>query len=421
MARSHEILQQRAATVTALTELKDKLKNEKRTMNADEQASYDKMFADLRAYDKEYELAQTLEREERAAAAHHITDNTPQPGAAPSVEDQKKETRQAIADYMKHGPMNISAEQRDLLAATGLIQGVERRAAQSAVTANVGAEMVKTEYLNEFERHLKSFGGMFEAGRIVRTSTGATLPWPYVNDTSQVGEILAEATATNQQAIATGVVNIGSFVYSSKEILVPIQLMQDDGFGFINEIPSLAAERIGRIANTHFTVGTGSGQPQGVVAAAADSTVEIAINTITRAKLLDLIHSVDPAYRRRGSNGSKLMFNDNTLKQIIALSIGSGDDRPLWVPSMRDGEPDTIEGYSYVVNQDMPSTATNDNKCILFGDFSKYIVRIVSDVMIKRADERHIEKFAVGFYGFARMDGKLINTGAVKYLNVVAA
>ena len=114
----------------------------------------------------------------------------------------------------------------------------------------------------------------------------------------------------------------------------------------------------------------------------------------------------------------KLMFNDNTLKQIMKLSIGSADDRPLWVPSMRDGSPATIEGYQYCINQDMPGNDEAGNKLMAFGDWSKYLIRIVRDFSIRRTEERHIEEFVVGFYGFARMDGKLINTDAIKTLAV---
>ena len=83
---------------------------------------------------------------------------------------------------------------------------------------------------------------------------------------------------------------------------------------------------------------------------------------------------------------------------------------------MRDGEPDTIEGFRYWINQDMVSALTTGKKIMLFGDFSKYVVRQVMGMSIRRLEERFIDNGQVGFIAFARADGELVNTSAVKRL-----
>src|SRR5690606_38689916 len=76
---------------------------------------------------------------------------------------------------------------------------------------------------------------------------------------------------------------------------------------------------------------------------------------------IDLMHAVDPGYRRN----ARWMFDDTTLKHVKKLSVSSSDIRPLWLPSFRDGEPATILGKPYTINQDVPTWASG-NKAVLF-------------------------------------------------------
>ena len=101
--------------------------------------------------------------------------------------------------------------------------------------------------------------------------------------------------------------------------------------------------------------------------------------------------------------------------------LGDGGPRngtgvPLWSPSLGAGQPDTILGYPYVINQSITTPATSV-KSILFGDFSKYLIRDVRDVTLLRLDERFADYHQVGFLAFSRHDGDLLDAGTdpVKY------
>jgi HK97 family phage major capsid protein len=65
------------------------------------------------------------------------------------------------------------------------------------------------------------------------------------------------------------------------------------------------------------------------------------------------------------------------VKKIVDASTG----RPIWMPNMIGGAPDTILGYPYFINQSMAVAAgSGSGKSILFGQLSKYIIRDVRDV-----------------------------------------
>jgi HK97 family phage major capsid protein len=125
---------------------------------------------------------------------------------------------------------------------------------------------------------------------------------------------------------------------------------------------------------------------------------------VTYDNLVNLIHSVDPAYR----DNAEWMFNDSTLRAI--KQIKDSQNRPLWQQDMALGERPTILGYPYVINQDVAVMAANA-KSILFGDFSYYLIREVQDLRVLRLDERYADYLQAGFLAFVRTDGLLANAG----------
>ena len=119
------------------------------------------------------------------------------------------------------------------------------------------------------------------------------------------------------------------------------------------------------------------------------------------------------------------MFNDSTLAEIkkIVIPQYSGDTvgRPLWQAGLANGAPNTIDGDPYTINQAMATadadSPNSSDKAILYGDFSKYLIRDVRDVTLIRLDERYAELGVVAFLAFSRHDGDLLNagTGPIKY------
>jgi len=82
----------------------------------------------------------------------------------------------------------------------------------------------------------------------------------------------------------------------------------------------------------------------------------------------------------------------------------------LWTPGIAVGEPATINGYAYQINQAMPNIAPSATTMI-FGDFSKFIVRRVASMSVRRLVERYAEFDQVGFLAFERVDSRLMDAG----------
>ena len=164
------------------------------------------------------------------------------------------------------------------------------------------------------------------------------------------------------------------------------------------------AESFGRGINEDLTIGSGTSKPKGIITSATDSGTKATATGVTLDNVIDLIKSVDSAYARNG----KFMFNRDTLYSLIKIKDSTG--RYIWQEGARDGTPATLFGKSYILNDDIPSIGAG-NSSILFGDFSKYKIRMVKDFRVIRLNELLAEYLSIGLFGFARIDGVLLDAG----------
>lgn len=388
---------------TQMQDLVNRAKAEGRDLNAEENATF------LRMHNDQENLTKAIEA--RSVISGMDSGNS----GILSVEEPTPmlSYRQAFEHYVRRGDKHIDPT------TYAVLTGGEKRGTSTITTETTGiiygGYVVPTELSPEFIQTLKAYGGMYQASRIVRTAGGGLWNQPYVDDTSTAALLTAEASATTTQDFSISRIQLNSYTYRSK-IVVSREWLQDEAVNAVSELNVMLATRLGRAINAHFTTGDGSSKPTGILATsggAPTGKTTASATAITATEILDLIHSVDPAYRT-GPNVA-LMMNDSTLAAIKKLTLGSSDSTPLWVPSMREGEPATIWGYPYVINQSMESIATG-KKTIAFGDWSYYVIREVLNPVFVRTDELFLDNFSVGFYGFSRYDGKLIPVGAIKLL-----
>lgn len=314
----------------------------------------------------------------------------------------------AVAAYLRFGN-NVSAE-----------QAVAIRNAMSTTTGSEGGYTVPSEVAAMVVDAMKDYGGMRDVAQIISTASGNALSYPTSDGTSEVGEIVAENAAASGADVTFGTVAVNPYKYSSKKIALPWELIQDAAIDVVAFVADRLATRLARITNLHYTTGDGSAKPYGLTARAATGKTGTTGQTtsVIYDDLIDLIHSVNAAYRRRGA---QFMLADSSLKVIRKLKDTTG--RPIWTPgdseSVANAAPATICGHAYTVNDDMPAMAANA-KSIAFGDFSQFVIRdVVGSTSLRRFDD---SAFAlngqVGFCGWMRTGSNLLDTTAVKlYVN----
>jgi len=289
------------------------------------------------------------------------------------------------------------------------------RNTMSTTTDSEGGYTVPTTVASAILDALKAYGGMRTVADVIRTTSGEQMNFPTSDGTSEVGELIGQNTTATDLDISFGTKALVVYKYSSKVVTVPWELLQDSSADIEGFVRNRLQQRLGRITNQHFTTGNGTTQPNGIITAASvgKTGAVAATPAITYEDLIDLEHSVDPAYRANAN----WMFHDDMLKLIRKVKDSSG--RPIFVPGYEQGNPggapDRLLNRNITINQDMASPAAAAVS-IAFGDFSYYKIRDVMAVTLFRfTDSAYTKKGQVGFLAWMRSGGNLVDVGgAVK-------
>ena len=392
--------EQRVAIVNSIRDLNDKAPGALWAANPENQKAYDAGMAQLDSINAEVarieaineKLKDEFNKEMVGASADKLSHDKKAPGA------------KLFAKWIRGGDNALSAA-----------EWADVRATMSTTTSGQGGYSVQSDVAAQLIDSLKAFGGMRDVSTILRTGSGNPLSFPGSDGTSEVGELIAENTTATGADPSFTTVSLAAYKFSSKIVAVPFELLQDsqiDIEGFIN---GRLITRLGRSTNSYFTTGTGSAQPFGVVTQSTSGKVGTTGQTLTVIfdDLVDLVHSVDVAYR---TPGCKWMMNDASVKVIRKLK--DSQNRPIYLPGdggLAGGMSMSLLGYDIKVNNDIAVMAANA-KSILFGDFSKYYVRDVMDAsMFRFTDSAYAKLGQVGFLMWMRAGGNLLDTAAVKY------
>jgi len=415
MSRTAELRERRRALYEEARSTLDEAERDSRDLAGEDLARWESQMAEVDRLGREIE-ARDRDEETRARLESNVREpslNGNSNSASVTVTMNAGVTPYEVAfrQWVRFGRDGIDPVQRRALT-SGLANfdpdGPEQRA-QAVGTGAAGGYTVPQGFLRDLITRMKAYGAVRRVAKVITTDTGADTPIPTVDDTSVTGRLLSENTQLTATDVTFGTKTIKAYVYSSDLVLVSYQLMQDSAFDVQAELTDLLGTRLGRIMNAHFTTGSGSGQPQGVVTGgtvgvtgATGTTTTYGTDTANAySNLIDMVHAVDPAYRQGGN--CRWMGSDTALAKIRKLA--DGQNRPLWEPSVQAGVPDMLLGYPYETNPDMAVPAASA-KSLAFGDFAQgYLVRTVRDVQMVRLDERYADYLQVGFFAFSRADG----------------
>lgn len=397
MATTQELREKVHNLKTQMRDLVKRAEDESREMTADELQQFNQMSKDQDKADQELNARLlVLEQKQKEFETEPIRE----PESKKTQSERYKDTWER---FMAYGASGMGRDEVEILK-----RGTNPL---STGTTTLGGYTVPETYSSQLIEKMKWYGGMMDVSTILTTNSGETMYFADIDDTTNTASLIAEGDPTAVLDTTFGQTRLDSYMYTSGIVKMSIQLIQDNIVNLQSELDRIIPKRIGRQFNAAATTGTGSSQPQGVVGATSKGADAAAAATISRNDLLTLQHSVDRAYRFDG----RYMFSDATLLAIKKLAIGSADDRPLWVPSMRDGEPSTIEGYAYTINEDMADVGASA-KSVLFGDFSKFYIRLVNGMGVVRFDELYMANLQIGFMFYQRFDSELIDSNAIKHL-----
>lgn len=424
-----ELMEKRGRLVTQAREALEEIKKNTDEARASElESRHDAIMADFDKVDGQIAREQKMADAEKRAnesreAEERARREARRPGVPAGEANQDGMTyREAFHAYLRSqgNVAGLSAEERAILEAG--YATVEHRAQTTSNTA--GGYTVPTELLAILVKSMAAWGPMYDenVATVITTTGGGLLTMPTVNDTAVPAVAHTEgATLTDDGGsdATFGQKTLGAFAFNTEWLRVSKELADDSIFAMEQVLGDLLGERLGRIANSKLTTGSGSSDVLGVVTGSTLGRTSASATAITSDEIIDLLHSVDPSYRV--SPKTAFMFNDTTLAAIRKLKDGDGNY--LWqMGNVQQGVPGTLLGYRYHINQAMASIpgSASASRVMVFGDLGKFYVRKVGAPLIGAIQDKDFWP-GFGIAGYIRFDGELADTAAVKHLITAAS
>lgn len=364
---------------------------EQRGLTAEENERYDRLDEELG------NLLEEIERRERMERVARRLDTIVR-DAVPAVRQEHNDVERAFETYLRRGERSL---------------GEHEVRALSTITGSGGGYLVPQTWARELIQIIAQYSAVRQVANVIRTDSGEPILYPIVDDTAVEGALVAENAASPTADVTFDQKRLDVYTFSAKVTEVPLQLIQDSAYPVDRVLIQLFGERLGRATERYYVTGTGVNQPQGILQATVGHTTASA-TALTFDDILSLIHSVDPAYRQN----AVFVLNDATLLAIRKLK--DNNNQPLWQISYREGEPNRILGYPYVVSPYMPTMAASA-KVIVFGDFrSGYVIRDVNGIEVVRSDRNLVDRYQMEFNAWLRSGGIIVNTRAIRLLQMGA-
>ncbi|MEU3255972.1 phage major capsid protein [Streptomyces sp. NPDC006997] len=413
LARRQRLVDEQNTLWHRMQEIMQAAEGENRDLTADERSNWDQAETRLT------EVSGDLERLERMAQLSTVDRDqivtTSDRGDDPDAEHARY--AEAFGLYLRYGMDGLQTEQRQLLQG-GFNRLSSDARAMGTTPDTAGGYLVPETFRNAMTETMRAYGGLLNICQVITTADGGDLSWPTNDDTNNEGALLSENQQVPEQDLNVGRRELGAYIFTSKLVKLSWKLMRDSAFDVESWLPRKLGERIGRATAGYLITGSGVKQPEGLITQVRTGTTGAAGQTtsVIYDDLVDLEHSIDPAYR---GQSCRWLMHDQTLKVLRKLK--DGDGRPLWVPVPAPGFAATLNGYPYTIDNKMPTPAASA-KTIVFGDFNAgYVVRQVQGVTTIRLNERYADYLQSGFFGYAELDGMVDDPSAIAAYEHAAA
>ncbi len=237
-----------------------------------------------------------------------------------------------------------------------------------------------------------------------------------------VGETDARSE-TNTPKLAEIQIQVGELYANPKLTQRMIDDAMFDADGFVtSEISEEFSDQLGAA----LINGDGVNKPKGILAQTitteadgvrAFGTLQAVMSAGATSITFDDLKEMKRVLRAKYRSGAAWVMNDTTAMQLALIKDNNGDY--IWSESVTTGQPDTLFGYPVEIDENMPDIAPGAYP-VAFGNFQRgyYIARRKG---IRLLRDPFTSKPYVNFYATERVGGDVVNSEAIKLLQVAAA
>ncbi|GLW32268.1 phage major capsid protein [Actinoplanes regularis] len=265
--------------------------------------------------------------------------------------------------------------------------------------------------LNEIRRIARQ---VVATGDVWNGVSSGAVSWSWDAEAAQVSD---DSTTFAQPSIP---------IYTARGFVpVSIEALQDMSNG-ASEVARLLAEGREILESAAFAVGSGTGQPTGIVTAlTGTSSIVTSITTDTLA--VGDLYALQGALPARFRRGASWLATNNFYNRARQFDTAGGSS--LWA-QLGDGRPANLLGKPVYEAEDMDGAinATQENYMSVFGDFSNYVIADRIGMTVEFIPHLFQQTTAGsgfgrptgqrGWFAYYRTGADSVNDGAFRMLNV---
>lgn len=287
--------------------------------------------------------------------------------------------------------------------------GASTRAALSLTSANGG-------FLVPFTLDptiiLTNAGSANPYRQMATIKTTTTNDWNGVTSAGVNAEWTAEATEAADASPTVGQLKVtpqkaDAYLFGSFEVL--------SDSDFAQQLPDLLADAKDRIEETAFAVGTGSGQPKGIIPAGTSQNRAGTAAAGPAATDVYALQAALPARWRGPRARNAWLANLTTINTLRNIPAFTGATTSI----VNDSGPEpTMLGKRFLESTSVVGTYTTGNKVLAYGDLSQYYIvdrigmSVVYDPIVLGTNRRPTGQGA--WYAFWRVGGDVSTATAVR-------
>lgn len=286
--------------------------------------------------------------------------------------------------------------------------------AMSAGSATAGGYTVPEDFGGRIIEKMLTVGPMLNPAvvNLIQTDHMRDIPFP-IQNARPSGTATSEGATLGVSDPSWTEKTLKAYKYTTLTVGSE-ELFASEGVGLVDYLSRQMGVAIGTAVNSILTLGTGTVEPEGVVAgmgtAAAVTGGTGVSGAPTYENLVDLVHSVDSMYASAPS--AAFMVRRSTLGSLRKIKDGSG--AYIFVPAANSAAPNTILGYPVVENPYVAAVGTAASS-VIFGDWSYFYVRQAGGLEVRRSDEAYWTSDQVAFKIRTWVDSFVGQAEAIKY------
>ena len=210
-----------------------------------------------------------------------------------------------------------------------------------------------------------SISPLLQISRVIQTVTDT---WHGVSSAGVQASWDAEATEVSDDSPVLAEPEVPAF---KAQVFVPFSVeVQGDAIALVTEVGKLMTDEMTNFLNQSLTVGSGIGNPTGIVTALAASSGSV-LNTGTGGTLASAdVYAAQNALGPRWQANARWIGN---LSSINFLRQAETTNGALKFPSLQ-ADPPTLLGRPAHEASDMDNTIAAGKNLLVYGDFSNFVV-----------------------------------------------